>query len=155
MPFRWPYKRGGLSWEGQFSSILLLQCIWNLPDKRDGRWWKYPYMISISNEQCFRQMTELLINRDSTFIVESKLCTSYELHTLPEHLSSRQWICVGQSLVFRIVICASFFFFFLSILIWPLSNLYFDLLLLFIPFGIFKMCLLYIFYQTTCIYTLI
>ena len=32
---KWPY--GGLVWGGQFSSILLLQCIW--PDKSSGLWW--------------------------------------------------------------------------------------------------------------------
>jgi hypothetical protein len=26
----WPYKRGGLCWRGQFSCILLFQCVWNL-----------------------------------------------------------------------------------------------------------------------------
>jgi len=27
---KWPYNRGNLSWRGQFISILLSQCIWNL-----------------------------------------------------------------------------------------------------------------------------
>jgi hypothetical protein len=57
-------------------------------------------MISISNEQCFLQMTELLIYRDSKFTVESKLCVSYELHALPEHLSSRPYFS-GFALINR------------------------------------------------------
>ena len=33
---KWPWKRGGLSWEGQFTSILLSQYILNLAWKEDG-----------------------------------------------------------------------------------------------------------------------
>ena len=32
---KWPYKRGVLSWRGQFSSILPSQCIWNLACLRE------------------------------------------------------------------------------------------------------------------------
>ena len=39
---QWPYNRGGLSWGGQFSSILLPPSIWNLV--RIGFWRLWPLL---------------------------------------------------------------------------------------------------------------
>jgi hypothetical protein len=50
---KWPHKRGGLSWGGQFSSFLLSQCIWYMA-LYEGCLINIQFMHTfLNNQMCF------------------------------------------------------------------------------------------------------